>query len=247
MYPAFHISTHVFEGPLDLLLGLIEKRKLFIGDIALANVADRFLEYVKDSEDLSIGQMAHFISIASILVLIKSKSLLPTLDLTEQEEESIEELETRLAIYQIFKNQGELLAPEFEFKSIHFKKHIARRVNPIFLPEEQLTIEMMRSSIDGVFEVLPKIDLTPTATLRATKTLEEVIQSISKRVMKTPRGSFKEYSSEVGHDKPEMIVGFLAVLELVKLGSLLVYQESDYGDIIFESKQDNDSTKEIYA
>ena len=97
------VNTHIFEGPLDTLLSLIEKRKLFISDISLAQVADDYISYVKGLENFPIADSAHFILIASTLVLIKSKSLLPTLTLSEEEEHSIDDLQARLREYQKYK------------------------------------------------------------------------------------------------------------------------------------------------
>src|SRR4051812_32375972 len=102
----FLVKHEQFEGPLDLLLSLIEKRKLFINDISLAKVADDFINHIKNFEQFPIGESANFILIASTLLLIKSKSLLPTLQLTEEEQGSIEDLETRLKIYQRIKDGG---------------------------------------------------------------------------------------------------------------------------------------------
>lgn len=104
MPPAFTIKTQVFEGPLDLLLNLVEKKKLFINDIALSKVTDDFIAYIQSFEAMPIGDAAHFILIASTLLLIKSKSLLPTLNLTEEEEVGIQDLETRLKIYKRIKD-----------------------------------------------------------------------------------------------------------------------------------------------
>jgi segregation and condensation protein A len=87
----FKIKTQVFEGPLDLLLTLVEKKKLFINDIALSQVTDDFIAHIQNFDKLPMGDSAHFILIASTLLLIKSKSLLPALTLTEEEEEGIRE------------------------------------------------------------------------------------------------------------------------------------------------------------
>ena len=81
----FQIKTEAFEGPLDLLLALIEKRKLFISDISLAEVADDFIEYIKTFDEFPVDMTANFILIASTLLLIKSKSLLPSMTLTSEE------------------------------------------------------------------------------------------------------------------------------------------------------------------
>ena len=74
----YTVKTEAFEGPLELLLNLIEKRKLFISDISLAQVADDYIEYINKQEDFPMASTADFILVASTLVLIKSKSLLPT-------------------------------------------------------------------------------------------------------------------------------------------------------------------------
>src|SRR4051812_4242556 len=96
----FKVKMEAFEGPLGLLLNLVEKRKLFINDISLSKVADDFISYVRELGNFPIAESAEFILVASTLLLIKSKSLLPTLDLTSEEQDSIEDLEKRLKLYQ---------------------------------------------------------------------------------------------------------------------------------------------------
>ena len=82
----FTVKTKDFEGPLDLLLDLIEKRKFFINDLSLAKVTDDFIAHIQQFENLPMGESAHFILVASTLLLIKSRSLLPQLNLTEEEQ-----------------------------------------------------------------------------------------------------------------------------------------------------------------
>jgi len=93
----------IFEGPLDLLLDLIERQKLKITEVSLAEVADQFLAYLEKADNIELGQLADFLAVASKLILIKSKALLPMLELTEEEEEDIEELKWRLEEYKKFK------------------------------------------------------------------------------------------------------------------------------------------------
>ena len=111
---AYTVKTEAFEGPLDILLSLIEKRKLHINDVSLSKVADDFIAYINSIEEFPLEESADFILIASTLILIKSKSLLPTLDLSIEEEEDISTLEDRLREYQKIK----------ELKPIHFKSAI---------------------------------------------------------------------------------------------------------------------------
>src|SRR3989344_4122925 len=97
---SFTVKQEHFEGPLELLLDLIEKRKLFVSDVSLAKVADDYISYVKNLSEFPVADSAHFVLIASTLLLIKSKSLLPNLDLTTEEQVSIEDLEHRLRLYE---------------------------------------------------------------------------------------------------------------------------------------------------
>ena len=107
MVKSFSVKTSVFEGPLDLLLELINKRKLFVSDVSLARVTDDFICYIEQYESagrrIPIAESAEFIMVASTLMLVKSRSLLPGLRLTEEEEESISDLEQRLALYAYMK------------------------------------------------------------------------------------------------------------------------------------------------
>src|SRR3990167_9179602 len=121
MLDSFKIKTDIFEGPLDLLLSLIEKRKLLINEISLSKVADDFIGYLKTHESFPIAKTAHFILVASTLLLIKSKSLLPSLELTEEESASIEDLELRLRIFRKFKELTKGLTLIFGKEVIYFK------------------------------------------------------------------------------------------------------------------------------
>ena len=100
----FKIKTETFEGPLDLLLSFIEKRKLLINEISLAKITDDYLGHIQSISDHSIGDRAEFIVTASTLLLIKSRSLLPNLSLSDEEEQNISDLEDRLKLYQKIKD-----------------------------------------------------------------------------------------------------------------------------------------------
>src|SRR3990167_4942577 len=96
----YKVKTPGFEVPLELLLNLIDKRKLLINEILLTAFVDDFIVYAKGLEKFPVSESSNFILVASTLVLIKSKSLLPQLNLTKEEEGSMAELERRLRIYQ---------------------------------------------------------------------------------------------------------------------------------------------------
>src|SRR6185437_4919244 len=97
------VKTSVYEGPLELLLELIEKRKLLINDIALAQVTDEYIARVNAMSETPLGEVAEFVALAATLLLIKSRSLLPNLELSSEESNDIKQLEYRLALYKIIR------------------------------------------------------------------------------------------------------------------------------------------------
>ena len=115
----FSIKTTVFEGPLELLLDLVERRKLLINDISLSEVTDEYIRQVSIMQELSLPNTAQFIALAATLLLVKSKSLLPILDLSDEEEHSIEELEERLRLYQVIRDAALPLQASFGQKRLY--------------------------------------------------------------------------------------------------------------------------------
>src|SRR6185369_12161936 len=174
----YSVKTHVFEGPLDTLLALIEKRKLFINDISLAQVADDYIAYVKSLENFPIADSAHFILIASTLVLIKSKSLLPTLTLTEDEQSSIEDLEKRLAEYQKYKALSLHLKERFGIHT-EYVRLPSKEKQIVFTPDESITIAQIQETILAVISAIPKKEFVPTAIVKKVISLEEMIDNLT--------------------------------------------------------------------
>src|SRR6056297_592480 len=115
----FSIKTDQFEGPLELLIELVEKRKLLINDISLAEVTDEYMARVSDMQERSLPGTAQFVTLAATLLLIKSKSLLPVLELTDEEEASIEDLESRLKQYQLYREAANNLSQQFGQTVLH--------------------------------------------------------------------------------------------------------------------------------
>ena len=232
----YTIKTEAFEGPLDLLLNLIEKRKLFISDISLAQVADDYIEYINSQEDFPMASTADFILVASTLVLIKSKSLLPTLDLSSEEQESIDDLEKRLKLYQRMKELSVHISKNFG-KNIMYPKTLSKTVSPVFSPDEDLSVSKIKEGIMSVLHNLPKkVIAMPKKVVEKVISLEEVMESLAERITKNLKMSFKEFSGGVGKaQKVDVIVSFLAMLELVKQGAISVSQDERFSDITIES------------
>lgn len=238
---SFTVKTQVFEGPLDLLLNLIEKRKLFVNDISLAKVADDFVAHVQGFETgfqkFPMNDSVNFILIASTLLLIKSKSLLPALTLTEEEEEGIHDLETRLKMYKRIKDASEHVRRMFG-EQVIFMPDRARPRPVIFSPHPSMSLANLMQAVRDVLRNLPKKEIIPKAVVKKILSLEEVITSLTERVTKGLRMSFKEFTKGHGvhEEKVNVIVSFLAMLELVKQGAIHVSQEGTFGDIHMQTE-----------
>lgn len=233
---SFTIKTENFEGPLDLLLDLIEKRKLFIGDIALAKVTDDFIEHIRKYESMPMDESAHFILIASTLLLIKSKSLLPQLALTDDEKGDIKDLETRLKILKRIKDASKHVQELFG-KEIIFEQSQMRPVNPVFAPDVEFTLEKALFSLRDLINRLPKKEKLPQVMVRKVISLEEMINTLTTRVNGALRMSFKEFSKDHKENKVNVIVSFLAMLQLVRDGVMNVTQNNHFDDIFMETKE----------
>ncbi len=236
----WNVKTEVFEGPLDLLLGLIEKRKLFINDISLSKVTDDYIAFIQNSTEISLGNRAHFILVASTLLLIKSKSLLPGINLTEEEEQSIDDLEDRLKEYKRIKELGVHLKSRFG-KNMMFAKNPPKYINPVFSPEKHITLPNLLSALREVLNNLPKIENVPKAIVQKVISMEEMIERLTTRIKAGLKMSFSDFSGGKKaisrEDRVHVIVGFLAMLELVKQGIISAHQESGKGDIHLETSE----------
>lgn len=230
----FLVKQAVFEGPLDLLLDLIEKRKLLINDISLSKVADDFMAHVKSFENFPIAESADFILVASTLLLIKSKSLLPELELSADEEGSIEDLERRLKLYQKFKELSKNVKDRFGRQAMFFPSD--RQITPVFSPHQSITKENLLGAIKSVISSLPKFEKLQKAIVQKVISLEEMIQNLSSRIQNSLKMSFKDFSGMGKKEKVHIIVSFLAMLELVKQGAIRVMQDRHFSDITIETE-----------
>ena len=230
----FKVKIGMFEGPLDLLLNLIEERKLHINDVSLAAVTDEYINYVKSLSELPVAQTANFILVASTLLLIKSKSLLPVLDLTPEEQGSIDDLERRLKLHKLFKDLSRVVKEQFGLVAL-FPKTPSKEVEPIFSPDKTMTLPALGQSIRAVLAALPQKTFLPKAAVEKIMTLEQMIDRLSTRISSALKTSFRDFAGIGKAKKVEVILSFLAILELVKRGAISVTQNEHFEDIAIES------------
>lgn len=229
---AFAIKTEAFEGPMELLIELVEKRKLLINDISLATVTDEYMQTVSAMQELSLPNTAQFVSLAATLLLIKSKSLLPVLDLTEEETASIEDLEERLKKYQVYRDISLELQMRFG-KTNSYTPEFTPPSEPVFMPDSHCVVSTLQDAMQGVLTALPKVEIRPVAKLKPTVSLEDMMDKLRKRIETQVLTKFSDIRArEIEHKN--VIVGFLAILEIFKQGNIIITQANRFEDIHME-------------
>ena len=230
---AYEIKLEKFSGPLEKLLGLIEERKLEISGISLAEVTGDFLAYVKGLEDIDSRVLADFVAIAAKLVLIKSKILLPGLELTQEEETEIKDLETRLRIYREFKSASQTIAKFWDQKNISYSRPLFLALGEgrgIFYPPSDLKTEKLIGVLSNLAQTLSELFAEPKRIKTSVISLEQKMNELLKRFEKMSHHSFEELTKE--KPRGEIIVLFLAILHLLRDQAIKAEQKGQFGDII---------------
>lgn len=220
----FKVHVGSVHGPLETILELVEKRKLYVNEISLATITDEFLTLV-ETKKLTIEERIQFVSVASALLLIKARSLLPSLALTQQEEDQITDLQTNIERYALIRARSRLLGKMWGSALLHLPLKDPKS-ETVFSPASDMQLERIVASIQYVLQTLPK----PPASLKEARvlssvSLEQMIVSLTERIGKTDRTSFSRITKS--KKKEEVVLFFLALLELVKRGAVQADQDSD--------------------
>jgi segregation and condensation protein A len=247
---AYELRVGQFNGPLDKLLDLIEEQKLDVSEVSLAKVTDGFLKYLDEfkqgggftTEDrfrLDLRVLADFISVASRLIFLKSKYLLPGLVLTEEEEASIKDLEGHLKIYQQLKPALRYIGKLWgeSHRSYSRPYFLGRGSNAGMAPDQTMfypggttTIDHLRESLGAIFETIKTYELETETIREKIVTLEEKISEVLGRVQKEGDMHFKNLSDD--KSRSEMIVVFLAILHLAREQLVFLEQLDAFSDIM---------------
>ena len=226
----FILKHEKFEGPFELLLELIEKEKLAISDISLAKVTDEYIAYVKTLERLDPEALAEFLVVAAQLMLIKSRSLLPTLALTEEETESIDELEKRLAEFKKLKEVSQELKKLELADSRMVSREALIESQPVFYPPPKLTVDKIESAFSSFLAAIPKVHKLVEQKLKRVISLQEKITHVRRFLLDSVEKAFSELVSG-SHEKVDVIVSFLAILELAREKFIDLDQHELFADI----------------
>ena len=224
----FSIKTDSYEGPFELLLNLIETRKLLVNDLALSSITEDYIQHVRAQEQFPVEETANFIQIAATLLLIKSKSLIPDLALTDEETADVEDLKRRLEAYEKVREASRELARIYG-KSQMFSA--GERIQEVtFAPSNDLSTNALAEALARVLAAREVMEELPEARVKSLVTIEEMMDRLAKRVQSAMTLSFKEFSGG-NKERIEIIVSFLALLELVKRGAVAAEQFTSHGDI----------------
>ena len=209
----FRVKIGEFEGPLGLLLNLIEKRKMHISQVSLAQVTDDYVNYLKTQTGSSMEALANFIMVASTLMLIKSLALLPGLQLSEEEKENVTDLEDRLKCLKRVRDLSRHLKERFG-QNIIFGREEGSAPVIVFSPTKEITLAGMLKAIKNLVTNFPIKEILPQTIIKKVISLEEVISDLAGRVERAIRLSFSDFVKDK-KDKINVIVSFLGMLELV--------------------------------
>lgn len=227
----FEVELEQFSGPLQLLLELIYQEKLPITEVSLAQVTDAYLHHI-DEHEVAPEELADFLVIATRLLHLKSKTLLPLLQ-TEEEEEEGPSLVDQLRLYEQFVSAASHIDKLFESHQMMFTKtRISIKQPEGFFPPKNVEA----SSLKGAYEVLLR-RLEPFARLRRASiekivTIKERISQIRDVILQKSRMSFTDVVD--GASKTDVVVSFLALLELMRERTVNVVQKKAFEDIVIK-------------
>lgn len=240
------VKLEVFEGPLDLLLHLLEKNKVNIYDIPIVEITDQYLEYIRGMQQEDLNVMSEFMVMASTLLDIKARWLLPKEETEEEEEEDPRaELVERLLQYKMYKYMSlELKDREFDaakqmYKDPTIPEAVRAYEQPVDL--DALTAGLDLDILHEIFESVLKRQENKLDPIRSTYgkiekeevTVEEKMTYMEDYLKKHRRFSFRSLLMKQ-RSKVEVVVTFLAILEYMKMGKIRVGQDHVFGEIEIE-------------
>ena len=234
----YAIKIDNFEGPLDLLCHLIDKNKMNIYDINLSEITDQYIEYLKEQESLNLEIASEFLVMASTLLYLKSKNLLPKQE-EEQEEITEEELIRRIIEYKKFKEISKVLKENYLIYSNRYYKG----QEEIKLPKQTLDTDYDKNLIPNIYKEL--IEKNRVKLNKNAKNIEKIaivesytvaskVKEMFRVLIKQKKFVFNQLFSIKKHNKQEVVTAFSGLLELSRRSKVETSQEEIFGDITVE-------------
>ena len=231
----YEVKINQFSGPLEKLLELIEEKKMEITALSLAEVTGGFFNYVKRVEgDIDPKILADFLVVAAKLVLIKSKALLPGLELTQEEESDIKDLENRLKIYNEFRIASQYLKDLLSKQNIsHSRRFLMNLENEgLFYPPDNLKLGDLSGAMTHFLNVLKELIPEQESVKPVMISLEQKVEELLARFKKETEQSFQQLAHK--RSRAEIVIFFLAILHLIKDQIIQAEQPDQFSDIMFK-------------
>ena len=215
-----------FEGPLALLLELIEREKLDITQVSLATVADQYLERVRAmGGEAGAEELADFLLISSKLLMMKSRLLLP--DLVWKDDEETDNLAEQLKIYKIYRDAARVLRSRISQKRFAFARPWRLPETVMFLPPKKVRPDDLRTALVNLAQTLARAFIVlPKAALAKVISLQEKIKSLQALLRQAKQFTFRDFTA-TANGRGEIVVSFLAILELYRRRELAAVQEAE--------------------
>ena len=229
----FTVKLDRYEGPYTKLLELIDARKLSITEVSLASVADEYIAYIKTLEEKNIVDISQFIVVASTLMLMKVKSLLPGVMYTEEEEKQVHDLEYKLELYALLSYASSKVKAVYKKQPLYSRQPSKPTVE-VFVPDERVTPTFLQSIALLTLQtfIVPKA-LVKVAVEQALR-IENVIENLLERIKTVKTINFQSLAESGGtleEKKKILIVNFIAILELLRSGAIHAEQGIEGGEI----------------
>lgn len=222
-----------FEGPLDVLLRLIEDEKLTITEVSLSQVTEQFMKYLAQVEERYPEELADFLVVATRLLLLKSQALLPYLVIEEDEDPG--QLTRQLKIYKAYVDAMKYVEARLAQKTFLYQRtsSLLSTIGPVFAPPPTMTPGTLHQAFEDLLRDLAPVVRIPRAAIERVVSLREKICHITEMIEKQAHLSFKQLMLSA-ESKTEVVVTFLALLELVKQRVVCVSQDKPFSDIMIQ-------------
>lgn len=242
----YSIKIDNFEGPLDLLCYLIDKNKMSIYDVNLTEITDQYIEYINNMEKINLEVASEFIVMASTLLYLKSKNLLPKQE-SEEEEITEEELIRRIIEYKKFKEISKVLKENYSIYGNRFYKE----QEEIKLPKQKLEKEYKNELIPEIYKNLierNKVKINQNAkniekiALVEKYTVADKIKEMYEIIKKQRKFIFNKIFTTNKKDKQEIVTAFSGLLDMSRRNQVITNQEETFGDILVEKRNDEEAS-----
>ncbi len=242
----YEIKIDNFEGPLDLLCHLIEKNKLNIFEVKISDITDQYLDYINEMEQMNLEVTSEFVVMASTLLYLKSKTLLPK-ESEDEEELTEEQLLQRIIEYKKYKEISKKLKEMYEV----YSKRVFKLPDEIQLPKQQLEKDYDKSIIPEIYEKIVnknKVRINKNAqniqkiAITDTYTVGSKVKDMYRELIRHKKFVFNKMFSVKKHNKNEVVTAFTGLLEMSRRNKVLTEQEELFGDITVVKKQNKNET-----